>query len=49
LTSTTRSDRIKNMDTKKEPEVYWIVSEGNETEDGEFGVEIDGVPYFYYK
>src|SRR5574343_1969343 len=37
------------MDTKKEPEVYWIVSEGNEVEDGEFGVEIDGVPYFYYK
>ena len=49
MTSAIRSDKIKNMDTKKEPEVYWIVSEGNEVEDGEFGVEIDGVPYFYYK
>ena len=32
--------------------VYWIVSEGNDPErmsDGDFGVEVDGVPYFYYK
>lgn len=32
------------------PSVYWIISEGNEDGDnGEFGVEIDGVPFFYYK
>ena len=33
-------------------EVYWIISEGNDPDektDGEFGVEINGVPYFYYK
>lgn len=31
------------------PSVFWIVSEGNEEGNGEFGVEINGVPYFYYK
>jgi hypothetical protein len=33
------------------PEVWWIVSEGNDNGDGdgEFGVEIDGIPFFYYK
>jgi len=34
------------------PSVFWIVTEGNHpdvTDDGEFGVEVAGVPYFYYK
>jgi hypothetical protein len=30
-------------------QVRWIVSEGNESGNGEFGVEVDGVAYFYYK
>jgi len=32
--------------------VFWIVSEGNdrdEAENGELGVEIDGVAFWYYK
>lgn len=36
----------------QEPKVKWIITDGNEVdncEDGEFGVEINGVPYFYYK
>lgn len=31
------------------PEVFWIVSEGNEYGNDELGVEIDGVPFWYYK
>lgn len=33
-------------------QVYWIVTEGNDPDvcaDGEFGVEVNGVPYLYYK
>ena len=33
-------------------QVKWIVTEGNDPElcaDGEFGVEVGGKPYFYYK
>ncbi len=36
----------------KRDEVFWIVSEGNDPAimaNGEFGVEVNGVPYFYYK
>lgn len=36
----------------KEPKVFWVVTEGNDPnvmDDGELGVEIDGVAYFYYK
>jgi len=38
-------------DTEKKT-VYWVVTEGNDpdiTDDGEFGVEVDGVAFFYYK
>lgn len=33
-------------------QVFWIVTEGNDPDvcaDGEFGVEVNGVPYLYYK
>lgn len=32
--------------------VVWIVTEGNDPDvcgDGEFGVEVNGIPYLYYK
>lgn len=34
------------------PKVFWIISEGNPESgegNGELGVEIDGVPFWYYK
>lgn len=45
LSELENDERNELLDIPKTPfEVFWIVSE-----DGELGVEVNGIPFFYYK